>query len=77
MVDIIREAEAKTEAFDKRFVEATEELVTILTAYAKVNLFGIDEAWLQFSYYYHEYGTKPVEPETPPEAVLPEGTDET
>lgn len=77
MVDIIKEAEAKTEAFDKRFVEATEELVTILTAYAKVNLFGIDEAWLQFAYYYHEYGTKPVEPETPPEAVLPEGTDET
>lgn len=75
MKAIIAEAEAKTDPFEKRFVEATEELAIILTAYAKINLFNVEDAWLQFAYYYHEYGTKPAEQSPSPEALLPEETD--
>lgn len=44
---------------ERGYVEATEELVTILKAYAQVYLFAVDDAWLQFAYYEHEYGIKP------------------
>lgn len=56
-------------ADENGYVEATEELVEILQMYNALFGFNVDNEWLQFAYYYKEYGVKPVTPQ--PEAILP------